>query len=477
MFRATHAARAAVAGVVAVSVVGLTGGARTAPAGAQQPPNAAPPKAWIVVDAGTGHVLEAGADHVPYSPASMSKVMTALTVIERLPSTAMVTVTPLAQAKGMSNLTATGMKAGQRWPLDLTLGVLLVISGNDAAYSLATTTAGGLPQFAADETATSNELGLRDSTFADPAGLDGAEGFGGGPRMSAYDVAISVRNALAVPELAHWASTPQFSYTDPLGAHHTVQNHNKLLLPGPKQYPNATGFKTGYTSLAGNTLAATATRNGRTIIAVVMNTYDTYGWAGKLLDDGFRIPATAPGNGEVLPAVAVSTYAERAADRAAFLALARAQSSTGGNVAEAGTAVAGNSPSTLPPLSSITTYHATTSTSPAPSTTVASHGATSGGAAHLTGDLASSSHSGGGSSWFNLWTVVILLLLVAVVVVLLRRRAVRRRRAKRLARRRMMQAALRRGSLPVVDGKYRPGMRTGNPVPSHVKIHRDGDDG
>lgn len=479
--RATRAARAVVASVVAVLVVALGAGVRTAaPASAQQPPNAAPPKAWIVVDAATGHVLEGGAYHTALSPASMSKIMTALTVVERLPPASMVTVTPLAQAKGNANLTPTGMKAGQRWPLDLTLGLLLVISGNDAAYSLASTTAGSLAQFAADETETAKELGLRDSTFADPAGLDGADGYGGGPRMSPYDVAITVRNALAVQQLAHWAGTAQFSYTDPLGAHHTVQNHNKLLLPGAKQYAGATGFKTGYTALAGNTLAATATRHGRTIITVVMNTYDTYGWAGKLLDDGFRIGGNAPGTGEQLPPVAVSTYAQRAADRAAFLALARAQSSAGGgNVAEAGTGT--GSVSTLPPLSSITTYHATTSTSAAPTTTAthavksAPHGRS--GGAVTTRDTSRASRSSGGSSWFGLRTFVVVVVLVAIVVVLLRRRAVRRRRAKRLARRRAMQAALRRGSLPVVDGRYRPGMRTGNPVPSHVRIHRGHDGG
>ncbi len=418
------------------------------------------PQAWIVVDADTGRVLAGRDVHTPYSPASMTKVMTALTAIERLPPSTPVIVTADAQAKGLSNLTTTGMSPGQHWSLDTTIGLMLVVSANDAAYSLATTTSGSLAAFANAETATAHQLGLRDSTFSDPAGLDDSGSYNGGPRMSAFDVADTVRNALAVPELANWARTPQFSFTDPAGAHHTVVNHNKLLLAGPNHYDGATGFKTGFTHRAGNTLVSTATRGGRTIISVVMNTYDPYGWSTQLLNDGFGTPATAPGTGESLPPVSVITYAQRASDRTAFLALA--QGSTG----------VGSTASTLPNLASITTYHTTTTTaapaSTAAPTTGAKHSGTTGGGVNHSSTAGHS--SSGGIGWIV--ELVVVLFVVAAIAVMVRRQAVKRRRARRLARRRATQAALRRGSLPVVDGRYRPGMRTGKPVQSHVKIHR-----
>jgi len=287
--------------------------------------------------------------------------------------------------------------------------------------------------------------------------------------MSAYDVAITVRNALAVPELRQDASTVDVTYVDPSGAQHHVMNHNKLILADPQHYAGATGFKTGFTNLAGNTLAATATRNGRTLIAIVMNTHDIYGWAARYLDAGFATTPAARGTGETLPPIRIDTYAQRLADRTAFLALAK------------GSALLTGSATTVSLPYSVTTYHASTSTSApatsAPRTTTPARAA-SPGSGSTTGSGSSTSapgrsHSGGGLiTW---WRLIVVLAIAAAVTVVLRRRAVSRRRARRLAKRREMQAALRRGSLPVVDGRYRPGMRTGNPVQSHVRIRRDGE--
>src|SRR4029077_3821899 len=102
----------------------------------------------------------------------------------------------------------------------------------------------------------------------------------------------------------------------------SLTNHNRMLPGGTRAYEFATGFKTGFTSRAGHTLIATATRDGRSLIAVVLDTYDTYGWAVQLLDQGFATP-NAQGTGEVLPLVAVSPYADRVADQQAFLTAAR----------------------------------------------------------------------------------------------------------------------------------------------------------
>jgi D-alanyl-D-alanine carboxypeptidase (penicillin-binding protein 5/6) len=407
------------------------------PAGAQQ---SAPPRAYVVVDADSGEVLAASAAHEPVPPASTVKIVTALAAVERLPPETLIEVSELAAGVPASADNPIRMHPGERWRLQDALAVLMLASGNDAAYAIAEAAGGSLDGFAQAMAETAERYGMDDSTFNDPAGFSDAVAYGGGPRASAFDLAIAARNALAVPQLALLAASAQVGIETPGGSTRTIDNHNKLLPGLPREYAGATGFKTGYTALAGHTLVATAERGGRRLIAVVLNTYDTYGWAEVLLDQGFATPPGA-GTGEVLPDVAVSELSGRRDDLTAFVALAR------GRVVPAGatTGAAG---------------FVTQTTSPAgrPVAELPAAGAARG-----------ASDDGGIVS-----TRTVLLglggLLAALVV--LRRRAVRRQRARRLARRRAMAAAMRRGSLPVVDGRYRAGTRVGPPVESHVRVHR-----
>jgi D-alanyl-D-alanine carboxypeptidase (penicillin-binding protein 5/6) len=197
-----------------------------------------------------------------------------------------------------------------------------MVSANDAAYALAEAASGNLAAFASDMTAAAARYGMVDSRFADPAGFDDPSAFGGGSRVSAYDLAVAARNVLAVPELAAMAATPQYRFDGPDGKSHVLYNHNKLLA----RYAGATGLKTGYTSLAGHTFVGTATRDGRTMIAVVLNADDTYGIASTLMDKGFATPADGPGLGAVLPPVGVQPF--RAVE-AATLGPGKAAKSTG----------------------------------------------------------------------------------------------------------------------------------------------------
>jgi D-alanyl-D-alanine carboxypeptidase (penicillin-binding protein 5/6) len=282
----------------------------------------------LAIDAGTGNVLAEHRSHSPERPASMAKVMTALAAVERLAPDATVTISTNAAAHAGQNREPSGMVAGQQWPLSLTLATLLITSCNDAAYALAETTSGSVAKFAAAEQVTAARLGMRDSTFNDPAGLDDQTSYGGGPRMSPFDVAVTVRNALNVPQIAQWAATQRYSYTDLSGTLHQVTNHNKMLPGGTKAYDGVTGFKTGFTRRAGNTLAASATRNGRTLIVVVMQTADPVGWTAKFFDDGFATPVGATGTGAQLPPVRITTYADRTALRNDFHALASGTTTT-----------------------------------------------------------------------------------------------------------------------------------------------------
>ena len=427
---------AAVATTSAVSAFGL--------------PTAPEPEAWILVDAGTGNVLEGREVHSAKRTASVVKVMTALTAIERLPLTATATITKNDVANGAQNREPSGLAVGQNWSLDQLLHVLLISSANDAAYAIAHQVSGTTANFADAQRSTATRLGLRDSTFNDPSGLDDASSYGGGPRMSAYDIAIATRAALGVPALAKIARTSQYKYTDPGGIKHTVLNHNQLLTKGRFPYADATGFKTGFTKRAGNTLTATATRKGRTLIAVILNTSDTFGWAAKLFDDGFALPVGSPGTGERLPADAFTTIEQRATLQRDFGALVQ-------------------SPELLQPAA---TSRATTQSAPTSATKVAGTTGARGTAGTMTKQTLgrNATKTADDSSATPIAIVVIIALIGAFMA---RREQIKRRKAKRKARQRSTQAALRRGSLPVVDGRYRAGMRTGPPVLSNVKLRRN----
>lgn len=271
------------------------------PAGAQEAQPAPAARAWVLVDAGSGQVLAGQQHHEPLPPASTTKLMTALVSVEKLPRGAVFVVSERPAAQLAMRI---GMKVGQGWALDPALHALLMVSANDAAYALAEAASGSVEAFAADMNAAAARYGMRDSVFNDPAGFDDAAAFNGGSRVSAYDLAVAARNTLAVPKLAAIAALPEYHFTGPSGRQHRLLNHNKLL----KRYPGAIGLKTGYTRRAGHTFVGAATRAGRTMIAVVLDSDDAYGAAASLLDRGFATPADAPGTGEQLPAVKVRAF-------------------------------------------------------------------------------------------------------------------------------------------------------------------------
>ena len=443
----TRRQRAAALIALAISTSVATGAERVtvSPAfGAQTaPPPASPePLGWILVDAGTGRVLDGREIHTARPTASMVKIFTALTALERLEPTATIPVTQIAVDHAGQNRNPSGMALGQTWPLNDILGTLLVISANDAAYSLADATSGSLVKFAEAQRETAKRIGLRDSTLNDPSGLDDRTAFQGGPKMSPFDVAITTRAALGVPALAKFAKMPSYSYIDPKGVQHVVENHNQLLSGLKFAYQGATGFKTGHTKLAGNTLTASATRGGRTLIAVVMNTDDTFGWTTKILNDGFATPVGAQGLTETLPRNSYATLPQRRALQQDFVSLA-----TSSPAAHTSTP-ASNAPKGPATSIQTTTPRQTPTTKPA-------------------AKAASGTSGTSGTTYF------IGFLFVAAIGLVGRREQIKRRKSKRRARQRATQAALRRGSLPVVDGRYRAGMRTGPPVQSNVKLRRN----
>ena len=428
-----------VAGVVAIF---------GAPAGADTTASP-PPEAFILVDAGTGAVITARHMHEALPPASTAKIMTALAAVERLPPEAKIRVSQNAANRESMKI---GMQVGTRWPLNDAMASLMMVSANDAAYAVAETVGGSIRGFAADANTMARRLGMRDSTFGDPAGLTDSTSYEGGPKVSAYDLAIAARNALTVPAIAQWADTKTYDFTDPSGVHHTLDNHNKFLPDNGFGYAGANGFKTGYTEVAQHALVATAKRNGRQCIAVILGGSDSgYTWAASLLDKCWQKPAVATMSTR-LPPVRVSPYESRQAARAGFTNLALGH--TGAAFA------AKTSPAKTGPAQSSTPRYPGAAHSVALAAAATEAGATTAAANHHSPGLLAPSRL--------IWW----LLLVAAIAVFLRRRAVKKQRARRIARQRARAKAMRSGSLPVVDGRYRTGMRIGKPLESEVQVER-----
>ena len=105
---------------------------------------------------------------------------------------------------------------------------MMMVSANDAAYAVAETVGGSISGFAADLNATAKRYGMRDSTWGDPAGLTDGTSYEGGPKVSAYDLAIAARNALTVPAIAQWADTRTYDFTDPSGLHHELDQPQQV---------------------------------------------------------------------------------------------------------------------------------------------------------------------------------------------------------------------------------------------------------
>jgi len=229
-----------------------------------------------VIEAPCGAPLYGLNEHLRLAPASLTKIATALVAYERadLSETANVRVNSgLLHASTAS--TVMGLEPGMRLSLEDLLYGLLLVSGNDAAIAIADHVAGNTPAFVAMMNALAQTLGLRDTRFANPHGLDEA-----GHESSAHDMALLGRALLAQPELAAIVRTKRYQ---PAWDGPEVWNGNELL----DRYPGAIGVKIGYTERAGQTIVAAAQRDGRTVVVSLLSAWDRYADATALLDWAF----------------------------------------------------------------------------------------------------------------------------------------------------------------------------------------------
>ena len=245
----------------------------------------------VLMDAESGRVLYGHDAHKPRLIASTTKLMTALVAVERAGDLDE-TVTVKGEWLG-SEGSSIYLRAGEEITLRGLLYGLLLQSGNDAAMVIACHTAGSVEEFVELMNRRAAELGMKDSSFANPSGLDHENHY-----STPYDMALLARACLDNSTVAELCATKSIT----VGTR-TFVNHNKLLW----RCEGCVGMKTGFTEKAGRTLVSAAVRDGQTLICVTLNDGDDWNDHRKLLDYGFR---TYPQQvlcraGEVLGAVAV----------------------------------------------------------------------------------------------------------------------------------------------------------------------------
>ena len=242
-------------------------------------------KSAVLMDMATGTVLLEQNAHQPLAPASVTKVMTMLLIMEAIDSgkigwNDMVVASETAAAKGGSQIY---LKVGEEMTVTDMLKSIAVSSANDCACAMAEHIAGSEEAFVAMMNEKAAQLGMKDTHFVNCTGLDDDPN-AQQHLTSAYDIALMSRELmLRHPDIKKfttiWMDTVR-------GGTFGLSNTNKLV----RFYKGATGLKTGFTSAAGYCLSATAQRDGMELIAVVMGaetSQDRFNGCKQLLDYGF----------------------------------------------------------------------------------------------------------------------------------------------------------------------------------------------
>jgi D-alanyl-D-alanine carboxypeptidase (penicillin-binding protein 5/6) len=233
-------------------------------------------KAAIVVDAGTGRVIWALRPHARLRVASLTKIMTAMLAFRKLAPNDVVTVD---KSVPRVPLVREGLRADERvkaWKLFYSM---LLYSGNDDALELAIAAGGDKWAFVREMNAEARRLGMDDTHFISPSGVVDRDNY-----SSAWDLAALTRVALRNERLVRVVRTKiiRVPWSAPTYSKIYV-NNNRLL----RSYPGANGVKTGYTHESGPCLVASATRHGRTLVAVLLDDTNMYADATRLLNFGF----------------------------------------------------------------------------------------------------------------------------------------------------------------------------------------------
>lgn len=238
----------------------------------------------VLMEAATGTVLYEKDAHTPLPPASVTKIMTLLLVMEALDAGRIgwddtVTASEAAAAKGGSQVY---LEAGEQMSLQEMLKSVVVVSANDCATALAEHVAGSEAAFVELMNHRAQELGMENTHFVNCTGLDD-EPDAETHLTTAYDIALMSRALLKHDEIRDYTTIWMDSVRN---GEFGLANTNKLV----RFYQGTTGLKTGYTSAAGHCLSASAERDGVEFIAVVLHcatSGERFQAAKQLLDYGF----------------------------------------------------------------------------------------------------------------------------------------------------------------------------------------------
>jgi D-alanyl-D-alanine carboxypeptidase (penicillin-binding protein 5/6) len=245
-----------------------------------------PAQTWLVADLDSGQVLAARDENLRHPPASTIKVLLALVALDDLSLESTVVADP---ADTQVECNCVGVKPGRSYTTRQLLDGLLLVSGNDAANTLAHML-GGPDATVTKMDAKAASLGAVNTHAATPSGLDGP---GGSGWSTAHDLAVIFRAAMANPLFAQITAEPSAMFPDGLadGGERPIVNHDELLT----RYPGAIGGKTGFTDAARKTFVGAAARGGRRLVVAMMYGLVHEGgpsyWdqAGNLLDWGFAL--------------------------------------------------------------------------------------------------------------------------------------------------------------------------------------------
>jgi serine-type D-Ala-D-Ala carboxypeptidase (penicillin-binding protein 5/6) len=275
---------AAFAAAVTLATSMIVGGAPSAlaepgaqPQSARTGPDVAAP-AWLIADVDTGHILAARDASSPRAPASTIKVLLALVALDQLDLNSTVVAT---EADTDVECSCAGVKPGRTYSAQQLLTGALLVSGNDAANTLADML-GGSEAAVAKMNVKARQVGAVNTHAATPSGLDG-------PGMTGWttpqDLAVMFRAALANPVFARIMRTPSAMFPDDHGFR-TLVSQNELL----GSDPGMLGGKTGYTDIAGKTFVGADQRDGHRLVISFMGGGDGSSYwnqAAHMFDWGF----------------------------------------------------------------------------------------------------------------------------------------------------------------------------------------------
>ncbi len=234
--------------------------------------------AAVLIDADSGRVLYEHNSNQRMPMASTTKIMTALVAISAYPVDTVVRVSPLAVGVEGSSVY---LYAGEELTMEQLLYAMLLESANDAAAAIAIAVGGDIASFADMMNGMAEQIGLADTHFENPHGLDGAEHY-----TTAKDLAALTAYALQNETFRNIVST--YKHEIPMNGSEGTRlliNHNKLL----RTYSGAIGVKTGFTKKSGRCLVSAAEREGVTLVAVTLSAPDDWNDHANMLDYGFSL--------------------------------------------------------------------------------------------------------------------------------------------------------------------------------------------